>query len=107
MERIIVLQYGDIALVVPEKEDVDLMTRAMNNMEVANYLSLDGPRGIYPRPAEEKWLNEELAKPGHFMVIYLISEKRVVGGIDIHHINKFNRNGELGITLYVHEKLGK
>lgn len=79
MERIIVIEHNDIALVVPEKEDLNLMTRAMNNIEVANYLSLDGPRGIYPRPAEEKWLDEELAKPGHFMIIYLKSEKRAVG----------------------------
>ena len=107
MERIIVLEYGDIALVVPQKEDLDMMTRAMNNIDVANYLSLNGPRGVYPYPAEEKWLSDELSKPGHFMVIYLLNEKRVVGGIDIHNVKDYNRNGELGITLYDHEKLGK
>lgn len=107
MERIIITQHGNIALVVPEKQDLDIMLKGINNLEVSKFISIGNPLGIMPREAESLWLEKELSKSGHFACIYLLAEKQVVGGVDIHAFSEYNRNGELGICIYDHSKLSQ
>ncbi|MFO0764373.1 MAG: hypothetical protein U0518_06025 [Candidatus Gracilibacteria bacterium] len=44
--RIVVLEDEEIALVVPEMSDLEVMTRGINHLDNAKYIVPDLPRGV-------------------------------------------------------------
>jgi hypothetical protein len=44
--RIIVLEDEEIALVVPEMSDLEVMTRGINHLDNAKYISYEIPKGV-------------------------------------------------------------
>ncbi len=108
MNRIVITQHKNVALVVLEKSDLDVIASSINNSDITKfYFSSEGMGSVYSRIVEEKRLDEKLSKPWHSMGIYLIKEELLVWEIDLNKINVFNRNGSLGITLYATENIGK
>lgn len=108
MNRIVITQHKNVALVVLEKSDLDVIASSINNSDITKfYFSSEGMGSVYSRSVEEKRLDEKLSKPWHSMGIYLIKEELLVWEIDLNKINVFNRNGSLGITLYATENIGK
>jgi len=108
MNRIVITQHKNVALVVLEKSDLDIIASSINNSDITKfYFSSEGMGSVYSRSVEEKRLDEKLSKPWHSMGIYLIKEELLVWEIDLNKINVFNRNGSLGITLYATENIGK
>ena len=108
MNRIVITQHKNVALVVLEKSDLDIIASSINNSDITKfYFSSEGMGSVYSRRVEEKRLDEKLSKPWHSMGIYLIKEELLVWEIDLNKINVFNRNGSLGITLYATENIGK
>lgn len=108
MNRIVITQHKNVALVVLEKSDLDIIASSINNSDITKfYFSSEGIGSVYSRSVEEKRLDEKLSKPWHSMGIYLIKEELLVWEIDLNKINVFNRNGSLGITLYATENIGK
>ncbi len=108
MNRIVITQHKNVALVVLEKSDLDIIASSINNSDITKfYFSSEGMGSVYSRSVEEKRLDEKLSKPWYSMGIYLIKEELLVWEIDLNKINVFNRNGSLGITLYATENIGK
>jgi len=60
--RIIVLEDEEIALVVPEISDLEVMTRGINHLENAKYVNLAMPRGVMGYKAEEEYLSDLISK---------------------------------------------
>jgi hypothetical protein len=61
--RIIVLEDEEIALVVPEMSDLEVITRGINHLDNAKYIVPDLPYGVMGYKAEEDFLNEIISKP--------------------------------------------
>lgn len=74
-------------------------------MELSSFLELDGPRSVYPRLAEEKWLSDKLSSGTHYLVIRSISEGKTLGGIELINLKPFHRSGELSVNLFDPERL--
>lgn len=101
--RIIVLEDEEIALVVPEMSDLEVMTRGINHLENAKYVNLTMPRGVMWYKAEEEYLSGLISKPWkHNFMIMLKSDPwfPVVWSLGFHEISEFNRNVTLWIMLY-------
>ena len=101
--RIIVLEDEEIALVVPEMSDLEVMTRGINHLDNAKYISYEIPKGVMWYKAEEEYLNEIISKSQkHTFVIMLKNTdgNPIIGWIGLHKIYEFNRNAMFGILLY-------
>ncbi len=61
--RIIVLEDEEIALVVPEMSDLEVITRGINHLDNAKYIVPGLPYGVMGYKAEEDFLNEIISKP--------------------------------------------
>lgn len=101
--RIIVLEDEEIALVVPEISDLEVITRGINHLDNAKYIVPDLPYGVMGYKAEEDFLNEIISKPQkHSFMIMLknIEWTPIVGSLGLHNVSVFNRNAIFGILLY-------
>ena len=102
-DRIVVLEDDEIALVVPEISDLEVMTRGINHLDNAKYVNLSMPRGVMGYKAEEEYLSSLIAKPWkhNFMIMMKSSpEFPIVWGLGFHDVSEFNRNATLWIMLY-------
>ena len=64
MNRIVITQHKNVALVVLEKSDLDVIASSINNSDITKfYFSSEGMGSVYSRSVEEKRLDEKLSKP--------------------------------------------
>lgn len=71
MKPLVVIAYGDIALVAPEMSDLEPLSEWIHDPRMNMFLNqddLDG--GVCPRLMQQKQMEEQLSKPGHFMLIF-------------------------------------
>lgn len=103
LDRIIILEDEEIALVVPEMSDLEIMTRGINHLENNRFIDINMPKGVMGHKAEEEYLLGLISKPHqHHFVIILKSDPLApaIGNLGLHQVSEFNRNAKLGILLY-------
>ncbi|MBP8016664.1 GNAT family N-acetyltransferase [Candidatus Gracilibacteria bacterium] len=106
MERIIYLKGKVISLVVPEKQDVDLMYKGMNDYEIAKNITSRALSPAY-RENEEAYYNSfSLNKDKTFMIM-INKTKEVIGNLGFIKLNELARNGEIGICIFDKKYFGK
>lgn len=108
--RIIILEDEEIALVVPEMSDLEVITRGINHLENAKYIVPDLPHGVMGHKVEEEFLNEMISKPQkHSFMIMLKNNDGypIVGSLGLNSVSVFNRNAIFGILLYGGENTGR
>ncbi|MDD2565538.1 MAG: GNAT family protein [Candidatus Gracilibacteria bacterium] len=104
MERIIYLKGDRISLVIPEKQDVNIMYLGINNFEISKNL---GELNRFYFENEEKFYDSLVLEQKHFFVIMKNDTKEIIGGIGFNDFNKLSRNAEVGICIYLENELGK
>lgn len=104
MERIVFVPWERISLVIPEKEDLDVMYKAINNVNIIKHLQ---PIRHNTRETEEKFLNSKLESADKFFVIMLNDTKEIIGWVAFNDYNQNNRNWEIWICLYDESKMSK
>ena len=104
MERIVFVPWERVSLVVPEKQDFELMYRAINNVNILKNLNYVMHN---TRETEEKFLNWVLEKAQKFFMIMLNETKEIIGGVSFNESDDISRNGLIWITLYDETKMWK
>lgn len=104
MERIIFIPWENVSLVVPEKEDFEVMYRAMNNVNITKYLM---PTRYYTKEQEQKFLDDILAWDRKFFVIMQNETKNIIWSIWFNDFSENNRNWKIWMTLYDEENFWK
>lgn len=99
IKRVEVLTWERISLVVPEKQDVEVFYRWVNDIETQSYLGLV-PWIIITREKEES-LYDRFNKDNTNLTfsIYIKKEKRVIWTISLKKINYINSHTELCIVI--------
>ncbi|MBW7954352.1 GNAT family N-acetyltransferase [Candidatus Gracilibacteria bacterium] len=104
MDRIIFVNGEKVSLVIPEKQDIDIMYKGINNINILKYL---GPIRHQTRESEERYLDEKLQKADKFFLIMINETKEIIGGVGFNDYSDFSRIGTIGISLYDETKMGK
>lgn len=104
MERIIFVPGEKVSLVIPEKQDLEVMYKAINNINIIKYLQ---PIRHNTRETEEKFLNDKLEQADKFFVIMLNDTKEIIGSIWFNEYDVISRNGVIWISLYDETKMWK
>jgi len=98
--RVIIMEWNPISLVVPEKQDVELWYKWVNNIEIQSYL-LSMFWTIISKESEEKYF-ESLNKDDKELTfsIYINDEGKVIWNISLMNINYKNSHTELWIAIF-------
>ncbi len=104
MERIVFVPGESVSLVIPEKQDLDIMYKWINNINLIKYLQ---PIRHNTRETEEKFLNDKLEKADKFFVIMQNDTKEIIGSVWFNEFDDFSRNWIIWICLYDENKLWK
>lgn len=97
MERIIFIPWENVSLVVPEKEDFDVMYKAMNNVNIIKYLR---PIQFYTKEMEQKFLDTVLNWEHKMLVIMKNDTREIIGSIWFNEFSENNRSWKIWMTLY-------
>lgn len=97
MERIIYIKWDKISLVVPEKQDVNIMYQWMNNFEITKYL---WELNRYYFENEENFYNSITSEQKHFFMIMKNDTKDIIWWIGFNKFDKLSRNAEVWICIY-------
>ena len=101
MKRIIIVEYKNICLVAPEKEDIDIIFPEFNNRETCKFLDQDDfSWWVLPKLREEKFLTEQMSKHWHFMCIYKKDTEEIVWTISLHTVSERHRYATPWITIF-------
>jgi len=90
---------GELVALGPRRRDqVELWTRWMNNLEATRTL---GAPGIYTREAEERWFEQTAAgsETGAAFAIYERASGRPIGNTDLREINFKHGTATFGILI--------
>ncbi len=104
MERVVFVPGERVSLVIPEKQDLEIMYRWINNINIIKYLQ---PVRHNTRETEEKFLNEKLEQADKFFVIMINETKEIIGSIWFNEFDAISRNGIIWISLYDETKMWK
>lgn len=104
MNRVIVLKWNLVSLIIPEKQDIEIMFQNMNNYELTRFL---WPVKFYTREQEEKFLNKVLSWEHKFFIIYENKSEKVVWWVAFNDLSDVNRNWTIWISLYWEGNLWK
>lgn len=107
MERIKVLEWKRISLVVPEKQDIDIWYRWMNKIDIAKNLLNTFGNVWYREDEEEFYENQRKNKNNVMYSIYLNNEKKTIWNIGLNSIDKLSRRTEMWIAIFEEEYLSK
>ncbi len=97
MERIIFVPWDRVSLVIPEKQDFEVMYKWINNINIIKYLQ---PIRHNTRETEEKFLSDKLEKADKFFVIMKNDTKEIIGSVWFNEFDDISRNWLIWITLY-------
>lgn len=104
MERVVFVPWERVSLVITEKQDFEVMYKAINNVNILknlNYIKHN------TKETEEKFLNEILDKASKFFVIMLNETKEIIGSVAFNEFDDISRNWLIWITLYDESKMWK
>ncbi|MCT4617486.1 MAG: GNAT family N-acetyltransferase [Candidatus Gracilibacteria bacterium] len=105
-DRVIILKGEKVALVVPEKSDLDLWYKGINNQEINKFLIIGNT--IITREAQEKWYNEEANNETRkVLCIMSLETGNIIGNVGIHDIDNFHRIAEVGIIIFKSDEHSK
>jgi len=106
-DRIIILDWENISLVVPEKQDIEIWYKWLNNPEIQAYLWFLF-WSIISRENEEKYY-ENLNKDKEQLTfsIFINKEKKVIWNISLMKIDYRNMHTELWIAITDNQNLSK
>jgi len=104
MERIIFINWERISLVIPEKQDLEVMYKAINNVNIIKYLQ---PIRHNTRETEEKFLNDKIEKADKFFVIMQNDTNEIIWSVWFNEFDDISRNGIIWICLYDESKMSK
>jgi len=104
MSRIVYIHGKRVSLVVPEKQDVNVMCIGINNPEIQKNLGSIVP---YSYESEQEYY-EKISKSGGYKFMIMLNEwEKIIGSImDVKH-SDLDRKLEVGISIYLEEYLGK
>lgn len=104
--RVIITKWEKVALVVPEKQDIDLWYRWINNPEINKYLYFSNT--IWTKEAEE-WFYDTLNKEwwNKCLSIMNLSTNDIIWNIEFHNIDALHRRAELWISIFKKEQHSK
>lgn len=104
MERIVFVPGEKVSLVIPEKQDFELLLKAANNINITKYW---WPISHNTYESETKFLNDILENRKKYFMIMINESKKVVGSVTFHTYDEQSRNGLIGISIYDENELGK
>lgn len=104
MERIVFISWENVSLVTPEKEDLEVMYRWINNVNISKFL---WPIKYYTKVQEEKFLDSVLNWEHKLFVIMENETKEIIGWIWFNEFSENNRNWKMWMTLYDESKFSK
>ncbi len=99
MKRIKVLKWEKISLVVPEKEDVEVWYKGINDIETQAFLNQFW--NILHKETEEEYY-ESLRKDekGKTFCIFVNKIEKVIWNVSLMNIDYFSRNAEIWIAIF-------
>lgn len=106
-KRIKILEWDKISLVVPDRQDIEIWYKWVNNIETQSYLWTVFWT-IISRESEEKhfeWLNKDNTQLT--FSIYINIEKKVIWNISLMKIDYKNRRAELWIAIFDNDNQNK
>lgn len=106
-ERVKILTWERISLVVPEKQDIELWYRWVNDIETALYIWSNFWKVIYRENEEEFYDNLIKEKDNNTFCIYIEKESKVVWYIALTDINYRDRNASILIAIFDKENQNK
>lgn len=104
MERVVFISWKNVSLVIPEKEDLEVMYSWINNLNISKFL---GPIKHYTKVQEERFLDSVLNWEHKLFVIMENSTKEIIWWVSFNEFSENNRNWLLWITLYREDKMSK
>ncbi len=106
-KRIIVINWEKISLIVPEKQDIEIWYKWINNIEIQSYLWLMF-WSIISKEAEEKYYdNLNKNKEQLTFSIFINQDKKVIWNISLMKIDFRNMHTELWIVITDEKNLSK
>ncbi len=104
MERVVFVPGERVSLVIPEKQDLEVMYKGINNINIIKYLQ---PIRHNTRETEEKFLNDKIEKADKFFVIMQNDTQEIIGSVGFNEFDDISRNWLIWICLYDENKLWK
>ncbi len=104
MERVFIMKWDRVSLVIPEKRDLDIMYKWINNIEISKNLA---PIRNWYYENEESFYNNISKDWKTLFMIYENETAEIIWSIWFNEYSAHNRNWIIWITLYLEEKLGK
>lgn len=99
MIRKIIITWEKISLIVPEKEDIDLYHKGMNNIQTQHYLGYNAR--TFSREDEEKYFeNMNKDNKSQTFCIMINETKEVIWNISLNEINHINKWGIMWIVIF-------
>lgn len=107
MKRVKIMVGDRVSLVVPEKEDVDIWYRWMNNIEISKNLVHSFGNVWFKEDEEDFYEVQRKNKNNALFSLYINEEKKIIWNIALNNINKLSRNAEMWIAIFEEENLSK
>lgn len=99
-ERVKILTWENISLVVPEKQDVDLWYRWVNDIETSAFILVTFWKITYREDEEDYYEKMRNEKDGVVFCIYLEKEKKVIWNVWLSKISYMDMNCMLWISIF-------
>lgn len=99
MERIIYLKWKFISLVIPEKQDIDLMYKGMNDYEIVKNITSRAFEPVY-KENEENYYNLLVSNKSKTFMIMVNKTQNVIGNIGFIKVNELSRHWEIWICIF-------
>lgn len=97
MERIIFVPGKRVSLVIPERQDFDIMYKSANNVNITRFW---WPVKHQTKETEDQYINNVLNWGKKLFMIMLNDTKEIIGSVWMHEYSDINRNWVIWITLY-------
>ncbi len=107
MQRIKILEWDKVSLVVPEKQDIEIWYKGINNIETQSYLGSMYWDIIFKEDEEDYYELVRKNKNNRLFCIYINNEKKVIWNINLFDIDLLNRKAELWIVIFDIENRNK
>lgn len=104
MDRVVFIYWEKVSLVVPESEDVDVMYRGINNINISKYV---WSIAFHTLESEMDYLDREMKPDAHFLVIMHNKSEEIIWGIRFDKMDQFARIAEVWIAIYDEDMLWK
>lgn len=107
MERVKVMIWDKVSLVVLERKDIDLWYKGMNDLEVLQYIFVHFWQLFYRENEEEFYENLLKDKTNRTFWIFINSQELNIWNISLHHISEKDRTAELWVAIFDKEEQNK